>query len=168
MTDIAWPTLAERLWSRISEMPSGCWEWQGYRRPEGYGQIGLGGRSAGITSTHRAAWLITHGGIPEGRVVRHRCDNPPCCNPDHLELGTHQDNANDAVERGRTAAGFRLPQTRLSDNQVRDIRTGYIKNYGPPKRGGRSSNARVLAAKYGITESYVMNVVHGHERKRVT
>lgn|SRR5690606_278905 len=159
--------LAERLWARVKKQPNGCWEWQGYRGPLGYGQIGLGQRVEGITSTHRAAWMVTHGDIPEGMVVRHKCDNPPCCNPEHLELGTDQDNVNDAVTRGRVARGDRLPHTVLTDDEVREIRSRYVARYGPTKRGGRSSNAQILADEYGISRVYVMQLVHGHFRKDI-
>jgi|1185.fasta_scaffold02358_2 hypothetical protein len=91
-------TLPERLWSNVEKDANGCWNWQGTRRRKGYGQISAEGR---VVSTHRLAYRLAHGEIPDGMVVRHRCDNPPCINPDHLEVGTHADNSRDMVERGR-------------------------------------------------------------------
>lgn len=159
--------LAERLWSKIRQTDTGCWEYTGFCHPtRGYGQIGRGRREEGLVETHRAAWEITHGPIPEGLVVRHRCDNPPCCNPSHLELGTHQDNVNDAVARGRTARGDRLPQTRLTEEEVRAIREAY-RVFVIPGRRGRHSNKQELADQYGISPEYVMQLVHGHYRKDV-
>lgn len=158
--------LAERLWSRCERQPNGCLEWQRYRHPtSGYGQIGRGRREEGIVGTHRAAWEVTHGPIPDGLDVLHRCDNPPCCDPDHLFLGTDADNSADKVAKGRQARGAALPQTKLSDAQVTEIRRRYDRRFGPPKRGGRRSNARELAAEFGVTEAYVMQLVHGHFRK---
>jgi hypothetical protein len=89
----------ERLWGNIVTDALGCWIWQGNRDRKGYGRISVKGRT---TSTHRLAYRLAHGGdIPDGLVVRHRCDNPPCVNPDHLEIGTPADNSRDMVERGR-------------------------------------------------------------------
>ena len=99
---------------------SGCWEWQGYIRKDGYGEcdprfLGLEDFGAERTNgqwralVHRVFYTIHVGPIPDGLIVRHKCDNPPCVNPDHLELGTRTDNAQDRVERGRTRLG-RVPQ----------------------------------------------------------
>jgi hypothetical protein len=82
-----------------------CWEWTGTRMPAGYGKLSLGGE---FVYAHRLAYAIahqvSHRDIPAGIVVRHRCDNPPCCNPSHLVLGTYADNTRDMVERGRSTA----------------------------------------------------------------
>lgn len=160
-------TLADRLWARVEITPAGCWEWQGYRRTGGYGELGRGGRSEGTVKAHVAAWEVTHGPVPVGMFVCHRCDNPPCCNPAHLFVGTPADNVADMVAKGRGARGQALPQTRLTDEQVRAIRAAYDPRCGPPKRGGRSSNAAALAAQYGVTKQYVMQLVHNRYRKDV-
>lgn len=157
--------LAERLWARCERQPNGCLEWQGFRRSGGYGQIGSGGKAAGLVETHRAAWEITHGPIPPGLWVLHRCDNPPCCDPDHLFLGTAADNVADMIAKGRQAREFALPHTKLSEAQVEEIRRRYDPRYGPPKRGGRRSNARELAEEYGVSTAYVMQLAHGHHRQ---
>jgi hypothetical protein len=81
---------------------TGCWEWQNYRSPDGYGRsTGHGGE----VMVHRIAYADRHGPIPAGMQVLHRCDNPPCCNVEHLFLGTALDNVADRVRKGRTAAG---------------------------------------------------------------
>jgi hypothetical protein len=157
--------LAERLWSRYEVGANGCWNWTGTISTTGYGQIGAGGRSAGLLHTNRAAWLVTHGEIPDGLFVCHSCDNRRCINPAHLFLGTHADNMRDMREKGRGAKGDRLPHTKLTDEQVRDIRDRYVLKYGPPKRGGRRSNAQELAAEFGISQVYVSQLVHGWYRK---
>lgn len=74
---------AERLAARLTRTPSGCHEWQGYRNPAGYGQIGVGGR---LMLTHRLAWELANGAVPEGMCVSQRCDNHACCNAEHLTL----------------------------------------------------------------------------------
>lgn len=74
----------------------GCWEWAGSRFSNGYGQVSVNNSPTGA---HRLAYRTWVGPIPEGMVVRHKCDNKPCMNPEHLELGTTQDNINDRVAR---------------------------------------------------------------------
>jgi len=76
---------------------SGCLEWNGPRFDRGYGAFWDGER---MWRAPRFAWTKAHGPIPEGLIVRHDCDNPPCVNLDHLRLGTHDDNMADRLERG--------------------------------------------------------------------
>ena len=78
---------------------NGCMEWIGSRNPEGYGHFTINRKS---TVASRTAWILTHGPIPHGLIVCHRCDNPPCCNTAHMFLGTHRDNALDRKVKGRT------------------------------------------------------------------
>ncbi|KKL18199.1 hypothetical protein LCGC14_2477890 [marine sediment metagenome] len=79
----------------------GCLEWQGFRDKDGYGQISKGKEGAGLLKTHRVAWEETYGPIPDGMSVLHKCDNPPCCNEEHLFLGTHDENMADMKAKGR-------------------------------------------------------------------
>lgn len=95
----------DRVMSRTALRPDGCIEYQGSRSRYGYGQTRVGSRADGTrrsVKVHRLVWEEHHGPIPEGLVVRHKCDNPPCCNIEHLEIGTQQDNIRDKVERGRS------------------------------------------------------------------
>lgn len=79
-----------------------CWEWPGARHPFGYGVVRVGGRCRRV---HRVVYEIAVGPIPTDLVVRHKCDNPPCFNPAHLELGTKKDNTQDMMVRGRRKQG---------------------------------------------------------------
>ena len=82
----------------VTTTSSGCHMWNGRLTASGYGVLG----DAHKTRAHRLAWEIANGtSVPEGLVIRHSCDNPPCCNPDHLDVGTDADNARDAIQRGR-------------------------------------------------------------------
>jgi hypothetical protein len=92
----------ERFWSHVHKTNT-CWLWTGRTNPtRGYGRMYYNRHD---TDTHRIAWELMHGPIPTDMVVCHRCDNPPCVNPDHLFLGTHADNVADKVAKGRQAKG---------------------------------------------------------------
>jgi len=99
----------------------GCWLWQGYFGPFGYGIIHSGGRTV---QAHRVSFEVAVRPLEAGEIVRHRCDNPPCVNPLHLEAGTHQDNSDDKWSRGRgnPPAGERHPQSKLTERDVILIR----------------------------------------------
>lgn len=91
----------------IIKEPSGCWTFNGARAgKDGHRAFKLNGKQ---TYAHRTAYTLMVGEIPEGLMVRHKCDNPSCVNPDHLELGTHQDNMDDKAKRypGRTPSGHK-------------------------------------------------------------
>lgn len=89
----------DSLWSRVNIVgPDECWEWQGRKTQKGYGRLERNGKTI---RAHRLAYEIANGPIPCGKMVLHSCDNPPCCNPAHLRMGTARDNAVDAITRGR-------------------------------------------------------------------
>ena len=106
-----------------------------------------------MRSAHRAAWEIANGPVPEGLVVRHKCDNRPCINLDHLELGTSKDNAMDRVTRGRsnTARGVRQHLAKLTDDEVQEIRQLYSTG---------NFSQRALAARYGVQQKAIWGVVN--------
>jgi hypothetical protein len=152
-----------RVAARLKVMPNGCHEWQGYRMPKGYGQISIDGR---LVLTHRIAYEAERGPIPDGLLVRHTCDNPPCCNPAHLVVGTVADNSADAIERGQVARGARLPQTRLTERQVAEIRTTYRRYTVPGQRGYRS-NSGEIAEQFGVSRQHVNSIIAGRDRASV-
>ena len=114
-------TLAERFWAKVVQS-EGCWQWTGAKTGDGYGAISSGGRKDGMVRAPRVSWALHFGAIPAGLVVCHRCDNPECTNPAHLFLGTHKDNAHDAIAKGRAASPPRLlgvdnPKARMLDHE---------------------------------------------------
>lgn len=90
-------TPAERL-ARKLVVDGECLVWTGCCNDNGYGSMKVDGRTA---LTHRLAWTLEHGPVPEGQRVLHTCDNPPCCNPDHLFAGSQADNIADMKAKGR-------------------------------------------------------------------
>lgn len=110
------------LWDRVNRSDSDeCWVWAGPMDKDGYGMF----RAFGEQRVHRAAWVNFNGPIPKGMQVLHRCDNPPCCNPGHLFLGTGADNMRDKASKGRCNPpyGERTSLAKLTGTQVIIIRT---------------------------------------------
>lgn len=93
---------AERLSAKLTS-DGDCLIWRGYTLPKGYGLISYQGKPM---QTHRLAWKLAFGEIPPEMHVLHTCDNPPCCNPEHLFLGTNQDNIDDKMRKGRHNNGM--------------------------------------------------------------
>lgn len=90
--------LARRVFGRTVVNDNGCWVHTNERTAKGYARLDIGDKHY---RAHRIAWELLHGPIPEGMVVCHHCDNPPCVRPDHLWLGTVQDNNADMKAKGR-------------------------------------------------------------------
>ena len=94
-----------RFWARIQRgAADACWPWQASCTKDGYGQVALGKLPDGTQVNdyaHRVVWRLMRGPIPKGLVVRHECDNPPCCNLRHLLLGTQAENIADAQRQGK-------------------------------------------------------------------
>lgn len=91
--------LADRFWPKVDKSGE-CWLWTGARDERGYGRIGTGGKH-GTALAHRVAWELTAGALSSGAVVCHRCDVPACVRPDHLFLGSQQENLADMRNKGR-------------------------------------------------------------------
>jgi hypothetical protein len=101
---------------RVEVVESGCWEWQKSRDRLGYGQVSR--VSTGESLAHRLAYKIFKGSV-QGLVVRHSCDNPPCCNPDHLEAGTQAHNLQDARDKKRMLP---KPPSKVTPEILEDIK----------------------------------------------
>lgn len=121
----------ERFWrfvdkdgKSIDYVEGKCWKWLGDIRQNGYGRFWLGDKSV---PAHRYSYEIHVGQVLAGVLVLHKCDNPECTNPDHLFLGTQQDNINDKVKKGRlqNQNGENNPGAKLTEKDVIEIRRLY-------------------------------------------
>ena len=111
-------TNLEKFWDRVFILgEDDCWEWIGCVNSKGYGRVRSQGREY---RTHQLAWILTHGDTRNGLCVLHECDNPPCCNPKHLFLGTNADNTTDMVRKGRlvSSPGDAHGRAKLTSRQV--------------------------------------------------
>lgn len=116
----------------------------------GYGRIQEAGRGSKNLYTHVVSYQLNHGEIPEGLIVRHTCDNPPCCNPDHLILGTYRDNASDMLIRNREARGERAGSAKLTESDVCNIRREF----------SNGSTKTELAAQYAVTRQNITRIIN--------
>jgi hypothetical protein len=160
--------LRERLMRsiRVNEA-TGCWEWTQARRKKPslpYGCVSIGDRQK---VTHRLMYELAVGSIPCGMMVLHRCDNPPCCNPDHLFLGTHQGNMADMVAKGRQATGARSGRHTKPERTARGSRNGRAKLDEEKAERIRVRYAaggvklKDLADEYGVSIQTVWKIAKG-------
>lgn len=103
------PITTARFWAKVDVKMDNreCWPWKAARTGNGYGNFKVREISTHVPAHRVAYWLAKE--YPGEQLVRHKCDNPICCNPAHLEVGTHADNARDKVERGRHRNGHTGP-----------------------------------------------------------
>lgn len=142
------------FWKRIYEEPNtGCWLWSG-ASDRGYGRLRVNGR---VYKAHRVAWMVCRGEIPSGTHVCHHCDNPPCCNPDHLFLGSDADNVADKIRKGRMRRGVDMPGAKLDPDKVREIRGRTA--------AGETQNA--IARALGVSPAAISHVLDGRNWKHV-
>ena len=116
----------EQFWKQVKRgPPDQCWPWTGNTNHGGYGQFHKGkGKARTTVRAHRHAWEITKGEIPKGKKVLHDCDNPPCCNPKHLWIGTQLDNVRDMAAKGRRVdqIGSKHGRAKLNERAVASLR----------------------------------------------
>jgi hypothetical protein len=141
----------DRFWKFVTPTTADeCWEWQGMRHQQGYGRISTQGR--GVLPAHRASYILAHGEIPAGLHILHRCDNPPCVNPAHLFLGTHDDNMRDMAAKGRAVSRPRIKVPQETVNRVRELRA-------------QGLTGSQIAAATGVKPGYVYDLMSGRSRR---
>lgn len=133
-----------RFYQNFTTVKEGCWEWVGPVSSNGYGHLGVAGKTL---SAHRYAYKLLVGPIPEGMFVLHHCDNRLCVRPDHLFLGTQTDNVADKMKKGRHPRGTQLPQSKITEDNVREILL---------LKGKESSSS--IAYRLGISKTEVCQV----------
>lgn len=135
----------ERFWSNVDKSKD-CWTWKGCKSRFGYGEFYANKKTY---RAHRLAYELSHGDIPDGLFVLHRCDNPTCVNPDHLFVGTHSDNMKDAANKGRIC-GEMNSFSKLTWNEVNEIRRLYSL---------RVYSMGSIARKFGVSKASISNIV---------
>lgn len=140
--------LDERFWSKVLKTDT-CWIWQAQLNNKGYGVFMYYSKKLRRKSrqmyAHRVSWTLTYGAIPDAMRVLHKCDNPPCCNPEHLFLGTQADNMNDMASKGRSGKGGQ--NAKVTPDQVRAIRSDPRKHH-------------IIAAEYGLKRMAILKIKH--------
>jgi hypothetical protein len=135
-----------RFWPKLDKRgETECWLWLAGKNRVGYGWFTIGRKNK---LAHRIAWAIANSRDPGRLVVMHTCDNPPCCNPAHLRLGTIQENVADMVAKGRALQGTRSPYAKLTAEQVIEIRKA-------------KASYRAQAAQYGVGMTTIKGVRTG-------
>lgn len=141
----------DRFWAKVDRSggPESCWLWTAGMRVRNYGGFRIGRK---WHLAHRIAWELTHGSIPEGLCVCHHCDNPTCCNPSHLFLGTIAENMKDRNTKGRCGAsgppGELNGCAKLTEQQVSEIRRLVAEGY----------TQRSVAHQFGISYAQVSRI----------
>lgn len=147
-----------RFWDKVNiQSENGCWIWTKKVDRWGYGLfVHKENGTRFYLLAHRVVWQLCYGKIPEGLLVCHHCDNPPCVNPKHLFLGTDKDNAQDCIRKGRKnpVKGEKHPKAKLTAKQALEIKTS-------------TENRRIIAEKFGITPSHVNNIQAGRTWKHI-
>lgn len=138
--------LKERLYNRtVLSDDESCWLWLGAESSNGYGAIGVDG------SIHRVSYMIHVGPIPTGMFVCHTCDTKLCINPNHLFIGSHQDNMDDMNRKGRGLKGEQASNAKLTEAQVREAH----------KRRSTGEKVRDIASSYGVSHSTISLILSG-------
>lgn len=149
--------ISDRFWEKV-EKSDGCWLWTAHVNNMGYGEFHLKSENSTVEYAHRVSWVLHHGDIPADLEILHHCDTPHCVRPDHLFIGTQQDNMRDMVSKGRQgdtgSTGEDHGMAKLTEDDVKEIRRRYIggvNQFNP-------SNRRELAKEFGSAPAHVWQI----------
>jgi len=147
-------TDTQRFFSHVKKKKSGCWEWQGHLMAQGYGRCIFDGKRSYLA--HRASWVIHKGDIPEGMYVCHKCDNPKCVRPEHLFLGTNEENIKDRTikKRSNRPFGNTFAPRKLTEKNVLEIREMIKKGFTQQKIADKFGVARCTIYKIKIKQKW--------------
>ena len=150
------PQQIDKFWSRVDRSggPDACWPWLRYRSPGGYGEVKLGNRK---WRANRAAYCVEYGVDPGELFACHKCDNPWCCNPSHIFLGTARENSHDSMSKGRRPKGSGHGMAALTDDDVIRIRS--------LRSGG--AKLREISEEYGISFTHVKRIIYRKSWKHI-
>ena len=152
---------AAHFWTRVRcGAPDQCWEWTGAVLHSGHGYCWNGKRTL---HAHRYAYEISKGAIPAGLLVCHACDNPKCCNPSHLWLGTQKDNMHDCIAKGRHSAPPRTdwPSVmRTRPHHWQKLTIKQVKEIKARLRRGNETQTRI-AADYDVKDNIISQIKLG-------
>jgi hypothetical protein len=162
--DIPEAEKVKRFWSRVATAGNDdCWLWTAAKHTQGYGLCSYRPNAR----AHRVAWELTKGPIPPGMMVCHKCDNPPCCNPNHLFIGTNTDNVVDMElkRRSKHVKGESHGASKLSEADVAEIRRRYKPRVGHRPNSGVSQ--KKLAEEYGVHRATIQLILSGKNWKHI-
>lgn len=167
------------FWDKVDDSagPEACWPWRAALAVNGYGVYGVLRKVDGKWrnrqhKAHRLAWSLVNGLIPDGDMIRHSCDNPPCCNPAHLLIGSGNDNVADKVSRYRqsrgekhshimrtvAARGERAANAKLTADAVRSMR----------EEAARGIPTAEVASRYGVSHITAFRVISRRSWRHIT
>jgi len=152
-----------RFWSKVDVRgPDDCWLWKRGRLRGGYGLFATGRKPGQQTLAHRVAWSLSNAAdIPRGMHILHSCDNPPCCNPAHLRIGTQLDNVADMIAKGRAGdrpRGEAASRSKLTAAAVVEMRA----------RRAAGTPLAVLAREHAVSEMTAWCVCTGRTWRHVS
>ncbi len=160
----------QKFWARVDKngptqphMTTACWLWEGDKTRKNtktssyYGLMRINGKRI---RAHRVSYIIHNGPVPNSLQCMHLCDNSICQNPEHLRLGTNQDNHGDMMEKGRNSylVGAESPTAKLTESQVQDIRLKYLKGFG----------FRRLARQFNVGRTTIRHIIIGISWKELS
>lgn len=155
-----------KFWNKIKfAEPDQCWEWQGALNEDGYGRFWTWvsvKKSSSVEASHRKLYLLLFGELQKDICVLHKCDNPKCCNPNHLWPGTRADNNRDMISKGRARhdanpRGSEHKNSKLTEAQVIELR----------RRINNGEKQKVVAKDFNMSRAQTCVIANGKRWKHV-